>query len=454
MKRVALNIQYHLEQLIVTPALCLPKLFKQFLIWPAFMLAVFMFSCEPEESCVSQVANRIGTGFFSFNEEGIREPAAFYFRQIRAVERDTAFFTAGQFAGAESLNLSLNPGADITTFIFDHIEGEGRDTLQLAYERNFRMISPDCGLELRYSNIQLVRHTFDSVGLLTTEINETLREGLDLEIYSERRCEVSETNRYRLGFFRLDDNEQEVPEVVNFDAVRDAASDSVFFSRNESGINNLDLALDPEVNRTIFLFENDENSIDTLIIAYQRIPEFVSPYCDPEILYTDLEVEFTTFGHVQVLRSELTDGRKGYDLAIFPDSPCSVPDPIPYRLGFLRMNEQQEAEPMLVEFEEVSAIGGGPVFYSGDNEEGISSLEVFLNPAADTTTFIFSRPDVTDTLTVAYRRNPVSTGPSEYCEPYYSFTNLEIRYHTFDRAERLTQELTENREGFDAEIYP
>lgn len=453
MKRVALNIKHHLKQLIVRPGLCRPRLYRQCLVWPAFMLAAFMFACDPEESCVSQVANRYGTGFFQINEAGVREPATFYFSRIRAVERDTAFFLL-ENAGVRSLNLALNPGADITTFVFDHAGGRNRDTLQLAYERNFRMIAPDCGLELRFSNIRLVRHTFDSVRLLTTEINETRREGLDLEVFSERRCEVSESNRYRLGFFRLEDNGQVVPDVVNFDAVRDAASDSVFFSRNENGISSLELALDPEANRTVFLFENNENSIDTLTVSYTRRFFVNSPYCDPEILYTGIEIDYTTFGHVQVLNSELADGREGNDLAIFPESPCSVPDPIPYRFGFFRMNEQQEAEPWLVDFDEVSAIGGEPVFYSGGNEEGISSLEVFLNPSADTTTFIFSRPDVTDTLTVAYTRNPVPAGPAEYCEPYYRFTNLEIRYHTFERVERLTQELTENREGFDVEIYP
>lgn len=404
---------------------------------------------------MSLVNNRVSTGFFSINETGTREAVSFYYRQIRAVERDTAFFTQGQYLGAESLNLALNPGADVTTFVFDHAQGGGRDSLQLIYERNFRMISPECGLELRYANIRLLSHTFDSVRLITTEINEEARppRSFDLEIFSLQSCINPPTNRYRVGFYRMDENGQIVPETVNFDSVRMVGSDSVFFRRDEAGFESIDLALDRASNNTVFLFERSENRIDTLRVAYRRTPNIVSPYCEPPVAFSQLQVDFTTFGYANVLRTELPDNRQGNDLAVFLESPCEIPEPVPYRLGFYRQNEQGDPEPLQVAFDEVRAIGG-PVYYSGDEEGGIISLDLFLNTEADTTSFLFRQDDVRDTLTVAYTRTPVPTGPAEYCESAYRFTNLEIRAHTFERAEGLTQELTENREGFDAEIYP
>lgn len=428
---------------------------RQLLLLPAMLLSVFMISCEAEEACVTLVNNRLNTGFFRINEDGTREEARFFYRQIRAVERDTAFFTQGQVLGAASLNLALNPGADVTTFVFDHTQGGGRDSLQLSYERNFRMISPECGLEVQYSNIRLLGHTFDSVRLITTEINEEIRppRSIDLEIFSLQNCVNPPTNRYRVGFYSRDENGQIVPERVNFDTVRMVGSDSVFFRRNEAGFESIDLGLDRNANHTVFLFEWNENRIDTLRVSYRRTPNIISPYCEPPVSFSQLQVDYTSFGYANTLRAELPDNREGNDLAIFLESPCEIPEAIPYRLGFYRQDEQGGKELVQVAFDEIRVLGGG-VAYSGDEEEGISSLDLFLNAEADTTTFLFRQGEVRDTLTVAYTSTPLPTGPVEYCEDYYRFTNLEIRAHTFEQAEGLTQELTENREGFDAEIYP
>jgi hypothetical protein len=433
------------------------KVLKHRIYWMSLLLITGLLSCEREEVCIPQFANEYRAGFFEINAAGRAEPAAFNFARIREVKRDSLFYTATS-VGVNKLNLAFNPASDTAVYVFEHFRdseeyGSGNDTLAIRYKRNFDLISPDCGLQVSYSDIAIVKHSFDSVQLLTTTQTEPA-ENFDVAIYSEKRCPVVENNRFQLGFSRMNETGEAEPEIVNFDEImrRVGRVDSIFYSRTAEGISNLELTLNPDANSTTFVFKNGD-ARDTLSLSYTREAELFSTYCPPKTNYTALKVTNSTFGHVHVRTTTLTEGREGLDMEVFLESPCEDSDANPYRVGFFRYNEQGEAVPETVNFDEVRALGDKQVFYSR-TEEGIERLELALNPEADSTTFVFKNSSETDTVTVAYSRENFPTGPAPYCQPGVRYTNITIKEdHTFEDVKSLREELNVNREGHDLEIF-
>lgn len=155
------------------------------------LLNGILLGCDPEASCVSLSTNEYDIGFVTTNEEGEEVAETVFFDVVRVLESDTIFFTRNE-TGISSLKLTLNPAADTTTFIFEEIvgeEGAGEeemeeviDTLQVAYRRNYRLISPECGIEINYSDLSVVYHTFEEVQALTTQLSDTTK-GFDVEIF-------------------------------------------------------------------------------------------------------------------------------------------------------------------------------------------------------------------------------------------------------------------------------
>lgn len=149
-------------------------------ILPLALLAGGLFvSCDAEESCVALTTRRYNIGFFAQDTTGAKVARSRNFDLVRALGSDSLFYSRRE-AGVTGLGLALNTAADTTTFVFEN-DGEA-DTLRLAYTRNFRLISPDCGLEVRITKPEVVKHTFDSVAVLTEELLTTTK-GVDLEIY-------------------------------------------------------------------------------------------------------------------------------------------------------------------------------------------------------------------------------------------------------------------------------
>lgn len=54
------------------------------------------------------------------------------------------------------------------------------DTLILSYDRQLGVISPNCGINERLFNLQVQKHTFDSLALINTQIEN---ESVHVEIY-------------------------------------------------------------------------------------------------------------------------------------------------------------------------------------------------------------------------------------------------------------------------------
>lgn len=137
--------------------------------------------CDPEEPCIALTTSRYKIGFFELDAEGSRMPLLVNYDSVYALGSDSLFYRSST-AGAAVLELSLNAASDTSTFILID-EARPADTLQLTYIRNFRLISPECGLEVRFTRPEVIQHTFDSVRVLTEELSRTTK-GVDLEIYN------------------------------------------------------------------------------------------------------------------------------------------------------------------------------------------------------------------------------------------------------------------------------
>ena len=153
---------------------------KGLLAW-LFMTVSLLSACDPEEPCIALSTSRYKTGFLELDASGVPVPLVLNFDSVYAVGSDSIFYRRTE-AGISKLELNLNAASDTSTFIFRTGETTA-DTLQLAYIRNFRLISPECGLEVRFTKPEVVLHTFDSVRVLTEELSRTTK-GVDLEIYN------------------------------------------------------------------------------------------------------------------------------------------------------------------------------------------------------------------------------------------------------------------------------
>lgn len=283
------------------------------LLMTVLFFSGIMSACDADESCFSFSTNRYRLGFYAINENGRQEATPFIFEEVEVLGSDSAFFTWSA-TGANSLTLALNPAADTTTFLFKY--GDNTDTVRVSYKRNFRMISPDCGMEINYTNLKVFSHSFDSVRNLTTELLQT-EKGFDVAVYSLTPCPSSNVSLFRAGFKSKNGRGEIETDLVNFDSVKAVSNDSVFFARTEEGTDFMRLGLNPEADSTVFLFD-DKGQVDTLVVKYTRGEKIFSPRCGNEVEYLDLTISQSTFDSVSLVSTIIPEtATQDFDVEIY-----------------------------------------------------------------------------------------------------------------------------------------
>jgi hypothetical protein len=147
---------------------------KKHMLFKLILLGSVIASCENED-CVSVSNNALLVEFYSRDSTVIREIA---FEYITAASTDTVFYAHGE--ESSSYALPLNPAADATMFymqaidtvLYDTISADPLqidtvvvlrdrvDTLAVQYNRTQRVITPECGVEISYGNIEVEQNTF------------------------------------------------------------------------------------------------------------------------------------------------------------------------------------------------------------------------------------------------------------------------------------------------------
>ena len=272
--------------------------------------------CDAEEPCISKITNRFRINFLSPGPEGENVKQLFYFDSVKAIDALQPVFTSKAGSGIESLDLTLNPNADITTYVF-YYEGGEQDTMQLAYSRRSRMISPDCGVEISFTDIVVLKEPFAGneaidVDLLTNEILDT-NKGANMEVVvRNKNCEPVESSLLRLGFYQKDNTTGETsPQARNFRRVIRKGSDQVFYSSTPgaAGIETLDVNLNPGANEVTYTFEyqTGEGDSDELTLIYDRKFSVQSVFCLPDVQYENIRLKSTTFDEVQIVTPDISE---------------------------------------------------------------------------------------------------------------------------------------------------
>ena len=186
-------------------------------------------ACEEEASCVTDNTNIVTLQFIKLiNNEGGNSEEDFQDSVIVAAEGTIAGIPIG---GASRIGLPLDPANNTTTFyVFRQVEeGVFRvDTLVLNYRREQSLISPECGPDQHFFDLDTALSTFDSIRIRNPEVlisNSTP----NLQVFT---CRYELTNIMRLQFTYQ-------PE--------DTTKDTLFIKRICSNISKEDLLQDTTI---------------------------------------------------------------------------------------------------------------------------------------------------------------------------------------------------------------
>lgn len=150
-------------------------MFRKTLWFVLFLLMAV--SCLDEPDCYQLNNNIIGISiknFKTFAKDTINVTS------IKAIGSDSVFYQGASGNNLDKIYLPLNFYRDSTLFLFDR---HGTiDSLWLGYKARAQFVSTDCGERFVLSDLGVIKHSFDSVRLIsrTPTKNNT---GNHLEIF-------------------------------------------------------------------------------------------------------------------------------------------------------------------------------------------------------------------------------------------------------------------------------
>jgi hypothetical protein len=163
------------------PALFITLLLRmRYFVLLLFSLPAF-WGCQPDEACFSSATNRLVVDFYRSSPAG-PQPDTVVVGQVRSTVSDSLFWN-NDTDRTRRILLYLNPDADSTIFLFERqTPSLRRDSLVLGYERRYRLIAPDCALEVIYRDLRVLRSTFSNALIINTELQEPSNEA-DLHLF-------------------------------------------------------------------------------------------------------------------------------------------------------------------------------------------------------------------------------------------------------------------------------
>jgi len=81
----------------------------------------------------------------------------------------------------QSVKLTLNPASDSSAFIF--YQTDRTDTLEVIYQRQIEVITPDCGFDQRIDNLEIIKNTFLVDSILVVKPHLQINDDNNVEIY-------------------------------------------------------------------------------------------------------------------------------------------------------------------------------------------------------------------------------------------------------------------------------
>ena len=132
-------------------------------------------SCGDIPTCVDTETNLVKVKFLDI--EG--NPKDIFLTKLSAIGNEDGFPEYDDDT-LSSISLSLNPGAITTTFIFE--QTTGTDTIGLSYSVVARLISPECGLDAAFDNMDTTITSFNMLEILDSRIHEDIITNIEITL--------------------------------------------------------------------------------------------------------------------------------------------------------------------------------------------------------------------------------------------------------------------------------
>lgn len=257
-------------------------------------------ACEPETICASDNVSWARVSFLKIGETRRNDTL---FSVSVVTENNIPLYPPD--TNLVQVILPINPATTTTDFYF--FRDTVTDTLRLGYDIEQVFISPECGFEQRYLNLNVPYTSFDSVRIRKNFLERS--NDINIEIFS---C-VNENTANITAVFVQNDAGEKVQDTVFYASVYDNQGNIIF---TDTALTAFQLPVLPDVREVQYFFERVHNgspATDTLTVNYARFVEQLAPQCPEQTRYDSLRIDkdFTSFDSTTVLKRHLNkiDGR-------------------------------------------------------------------------------------------------------------------------------------------------
>jgi len=168
------------------------------LLW-LLLIPLMLCACQDENvSCFTDTYDTVRVNFLKLDRERPRRDTLYF----ESVSASNGVFLDIQDTALSRISLPLNPSGNEVAFYINWREDSAAelqtDTLVLVYEREQRLVSPECGVEQRFVNLRKAGEAFDSVNVVEQEVKLF---SSPVNVYT---CQYEFTNLARARFLRPD----------------------------------------------------------------------------------------------------------------------------------------------------------------------------------------------------------------------------------------------------------
>jgi hypothetical protein len=293
-----------------------------FLLWAVFLSLGLSACLEEDASCASDSYDTVRVGFLKLdrNPESPRADTLF----VQSVFTDRGDLILANVI-TNGLALPLNPAAGEVSFIINWAEDTAsaflRDTLSLTYNREQRLVSPECGVEQRYNELEIMSAGFDSVNILEPEI--TLFQPANVRVYT---CQYEFTDRVRTRFRRIDTVEingnittREVRDTLVVRRITDSFGNTILDQQDT--LTAVSLPVNTDAASTTFFFDvlDEEGNMISRFVDLSYFVDTIRIFdCRPQLRVFNLDVDPEDFDFENVdVTEELLNQNNPTNLEIF-----------------------------------------------------------------------------------------------------------------------------------------
>ena len=276
---------------------------KNHLLLFFILLLLGLAACENEESCVTSNSNLVQIAFYNIDDTTALNLDNTFFSGVTGIfaENDQPIRpdSAGFFTG-----LPLDPTDTTASFIFTFADGS-QITIAFRYDREQSLISPECGPDQRYFNLDTISHTFDSLRIASREVGKF--DGANIEIFT---CQNNlYTDSIFLSFIQLDSIQR--PDTLLDRSITNAQGQVLF---SPDSVSRVSVPVVPNQSElTLFINQLDSatgqiTATQELILSYQQEGKRSGDarQCQLQTRYYDLDTVRTTLDSIRFVQRELT----------------------------------------------------------------------------------------------------------------------------------------------------